>query len=334
MSDGDLRLYAEQEPTIVLSHADIRRLAISNTDVLCAVENVLAEWAGYRAIQHAKVALPTGEGRVVHAMPAVLNALGVSSIKWARINRMGFGSSAIQDTILLTSTLSGSLVAVMDGHWITGARTAAMTVAAARLLATRSPSRIGFIGAGHQAMHHLEALCDHYPSINQVVAATRTTDGARALIARASERGLETLSTRIAREACEGADIVVSSVPAAGCGSPYLDPNWIAPTAFASLIDLGRPWLPFPAGWGELYTDDVEQTKSLIRLGSIQHGGPYESDLRQLSLEGPRSSNGRRRAMIFAGLGIGDAALAVLVDDRARRAGLGWRGVLGPAGAV
>ena len=60
----------------------------------------------------------------------------------------------------------------------------------------------------------------------------------------------------------------------------------------------------------------------------------YESDLRQLSLEGPRSSNGRRRAMIFAGLGIGDAALAVLVDDRARRAGLGWRGVLGPAGAV
>lgn len=320
----------EPPDTVVLSHGDIVQLKIPRGDVLAVVDAAVAEWAAGRAAQHIKVALPVSKSRAVHAMPAVIPLYGISSVKWVSIDRARSGSSAIRDTILLSSLETGRLIAVLDAHWITAARTAAMTLTAARHLAIESPRRIGFIGAGQQAMHHLEALIDQYPSIRVAVAVTRSADGAESLIRRARELGLEAVSSREPRDACDGADIIVSSVPASGCARPFLNPRWLGPNSFASLIDLGRAWGRFPSQWGEMYTDDLEQTQALIRSRSISHVGPFEGDLRQLVSEGASPIDGSPRAVLFAGMGIPDAALAALVNSRARKAGGGLQVSLGP----
>ena len=61
-------------------------------------------------------------------------------------------------TILLLDPETGSLIALMDGRYITEARTAAVSAVSARFLARANAGRLAIIGSGVQARSHLEAL--------------------------------------------------------------------------------------------------------------------------------------------------------------------------------
>src|SRR5207249_2817348 len=61
-------------------------------------------------------------------------------------------------TIVLLDPSTGELLAVMDGRFITEARTAAVSAVAVRHLAPDETSVLAVIGAGVQARSHLHAL--------------------------------------------------------------------------------------------------------------------------------------------------------------------------------
>ena len=54
--------------------------------------------------------------------------------------------------------------------------------------------------------------------------------------------GLEATDHTDPREAIDGADIIVSSVPLAGGLETFLETDWVKPGAYVNLIDLARPW--------------------------------------------------------------------------------------------
>ena len=85
--------------------------------------------------------------------------------KWASIvaENSGRGLPNVTSLIILTELATGQPLAILDGNWITAARTAAMTAVAATFLARADSRTIGFIGCGVQARSHLSSLTSALP---------------------------------------------------------------------------------------------------------------------------------------------------------------------------
>ena len=61
-------------------------------------------------------------------------------------------------SILLLDPETGALLALLDGRYITEARTAAVSAVSSRLLAKKSAASLAILGSGVQARSHLDAL--------------------------------------------------------------------------------------------------------------------------------------------------------------------------------
>src|SRR5258706_12049852 len=75
-----------------------------------------------------------------------------------------FGANALKGlhshlaSIVLLDPETGALLALLDGRYITEARTAAVSAVSSRLLARRNAQSVAIIGTGVQARSHLDAL--------------------------------------------------------------------------------------------------------------------------------------------------------------------------------
>jgi ornithine cyclodeaminase/alanine dehydrogenase-like protein (mu-crystallin family) len=292
----------------------------------CAAAYAVKARGGVRAAP--KVAATIAPGHAVQAMPVALPEAGLAALKWVAITPPAEGRPGIAAQILLTDLATGETLAIMDGGWITGARTAAMSALAAERLARRGAASIGFVGCGLQARTHLAALRHVLPRLARIVAYSRTEASAVRFLAEARAAGLEAETTRLPREAVEGLDVVVSSVPDAAGFAPFLDPGWLAPGAFASAVDLGRSWRGDAIrGLDLVATDDHRQSEALGRAGKLAFPGPFDADLAELAsgAKPGRTSADQRAMFLFAGDALADLAGARLVYETARQRGLGIR---------
>jgi alanine dehydrogenase len=274
-----------------------------------------------------KVAVTIARGHAVQAMPVALPEAALAALKWVTI-APAEGRPTISALIVLSDLATGETLAVMDGGWITGARTAAMSALAAVRLARPDAASIGFVGCGLQARTHLAALRSVLPKLARVVAYSRTEAGAARFAAEARASGLAAETTNRARAAVEGLDVVVSSVPDAAGFSPFLDPAWLAPGAFASAVDLGRSWHASAIrGLDLVATDDHRQSEALGLAGKLAFAGPFDADLADLAAGAKpgRTSAAERAMFLFAGDALADLAAARLVYETARQRGLGVR---------
>ena len=273
-----------------------------------------------------KVAVTIGRGHSFQAMPVADAAL--AALKWVAVIPPREGAVPISALVLLADVVTGEPVAIMDGAWITAARTAAMSALAASHLAWRDASAIGFIGCGVQARSHLAALRCVLPKLERVIAYSRTEASAARFAAEASDAGLEAEATANPRDAVAGLEVVVTSVPDAPGFAPFLDPAWLAPGAFVAAVDLGRSWQPGAIRALDLVaTDDHRQSETLGAAGKLAFAGPFDADLAELASGAKSGRTGeRQRAMfLFAGDALADLAAARLVYEAARRRGLGMK---------
>jgi ornithine cyclodeaminase/alanine dehydrogenase len=318
---GGMRL---GEHLLYLSRADVLALEIAPEAVRVALEALLARKAAGGVHNAPKLSVLPGDGRLFQAMIALSDQPPLAATKVVGLapDNRARGVAHISGLIVLSDAASGAPVALMDASWITAVRTAAMTALAARRLARRDSRRIGFVACGLQACSHLAALRASF-ALREVRAYGRRPETARSFAAEARALGLEAEAVADPREAVAGLDIVVTSVPAAPGLEPFIDPDWLAPGSFASLVDLGRSWRR-PEALGRLdlrVVDDREQAAD----GKLAYGGPFDADLTELAAgQKPGRRTPEQRAMlIFQGLAAADLAVAALVYERARERGLG-----------
>lgn len=129
--------------------------------------------------------------------------------------------------ISLFDQRTADLVALLDGHSITGFRTAATTALAADLLAPAGPLRVAVIGSGFEARNHVRAL-----------AAVREVSEVRVFSPRAESRtrfaegladlGLDIRPAATAQAAVEEATVVVCAARSRD-ESPTLRGAWLRP---------------------------------------------------------------------------------------------------------
>lgn len=167
----------EPPSLLYLSRADLLRLgADASQPYVEAVARGLAAHARGRHVQPLKPYLrwPGADhiaDRII-AMPAYVDAgVPIAGIKWIGSrahNPSRFGLERASALIVLNDPETNHPVAILEGALISGMRTAAVTVVAARHLAPPDFRALAVIGCGPVGGHHIKSFLEQFPSIRAV----------------------------------------------------------------------------------------------------------------------------------------------------------------------
>ena len=311
---------------LFLSASDIDALAIGPEEMTRAVEDAFRGLASGSAIAAGKMSMPAGEGRHFTAKGGVLLDSGYAAMKWYGVvagnDRVGLPDFV--PLVILSSIATGLPLAVIDGQWLTAVRTAAISTAAASILAKPDSASIGFVACGVQAVAHLHTLLSRF-DLKHAVAFSRTRASAERLAEKAASLGLTAEVANRPEEAVTGMDIVVTSVPRLSEPTRFLEAGWLAPDAFVSMVDMGFAWNEASVlKVAEIFTDAFEPGTRMSRE-MLNVSGPFAADLGELIADPTRwrCRGSTPRVLVFAGAGIADVASAAVVYRHAVEQGSG-----------
>ena len=145
---------------VLLTEKDVRAV-LPMPDLIAAMEGALAQFSRGAVNQPVRTVLEVGPDKAFFGvMPAALDdppAVGAKLVTvYAKNHERDLPSHLA--TILLLDHATGALVAMVDGRYITEARTAAVSAVSVKHLARPDAAVLGIIGSGVQARSHLEAI--------------------------------------------------------------------------------------------------------------------------------------------------------------------------------
>ena len=144
---------------LLLGENDVRAV-LSMDDLIVTMETALQEFSGGGVRQPLRSVVVVGDGAFYGVMPAFIGqpaALGTKLVSVYHSNAARNLPSHLA-TIILHDPETGALQAVMDGRYITEARTAAVSAASAKHLARKDARVLAVLGSGVQARSHIDAL--------------------------------------------------------------------------------------------------------------------------------------------------------------------------------
>jgi ornithine cyclodeaminase/alanine dehydrogenase-like protein (mu-crystallin family) len=311
----------ETRELLFLGRADVQRL-LDLDELVDALARAFVALSEGRTSVPPRIAARTGSGFLA-AMPGYLPGAGLGAkLVSVFMGNHTRGLPSHQALIALLDEETGRALAVMDGTYVTEARTAAGSALSARLLARPEAAILTILGAGVQGQAHLRAM-QRVRTFREVRIASRNPDHAAALAS--TERGARPVESF--EEAVRGADVVcccsdaaepvlafpwlsagahVTSVGANQSG-PELDPGTVREGRL--FVESRVAFQPPPAGAAELTGLDPAQA---TELGEVVAG----------KAPGRRSPE---EVTVYKSMGhaVEDLAAAALVYGRARRLGAG-----------
>jgi len=315
---------------LYLSRAEVEAAAPGPGEILAAVERAFAALAAGTARVGNKGRVQLGTGYFFQSLVGTLDESGFAGTKWFGVSpdNPARGLPNVSALIVLNDLATGLPIAVVDGNWITGARTAAVSAAAAKRLAVPDASTCAFIGCGVQARSHAVYLRHVRPGLKRAAVLGRGAASRDAFAAWLQAEGWEVRLAADAEDVLADADIAVSTVPEYEGWRAFLDPARLQPGALAIGVDLGRSWLPSGyAAFDLVATDDSAESRGLVAQNRLKAPAEFGADLGMM-LTGKHP--GRRRPeeriwFVFAGHVLGDLAVASAVYQRAAALGIGTR---------
>ena len=236
------------------------------------------------------------------------------------------GLAYISGLLIINDPDTGFPIAVMDCTWITAKRTGAASALSAKYLARPNSRTVGIVACGVQGRSNLEALAclfplqsvkcyDLYPEVSERYAREMS-----------AALGLDVQPVASLRESVQGPDLVATSGPILKNPQPSIEPGWLLPGAFASLVDFDSFWQgPALAQADKLATDDLAQMAYYRGEGYFRETPLPYADLGELAngQKPGRESDQERTIAINLGLALDDMATAIRIYQRARSLGIG-----------
>lgn len=145
---------------LVLTETDVRAL-LSMDDLIEVMTRALGAFSAGDVTQPLRSVFAVGEAsRFLGVMPAYVPEASALGAKLVTVfpDNLQRRLPTHRATIVLIDPETGDLLAVMDGRYVTEARTAAVSAVSAELLAASGPLTLAILGSGVQARSHLDAL--------------------------------------------------------------------------------------------------------------------------------------------------------------------------------
>jgi len=257
----------------LLTEADVKSV-LTMQDLIDTMTSALVRFSSGQVTQPVRTVIPIGATAFAGLMPAYVSApargedsasgggtpegtaLGAKLVTVFDSNHAR-GMPSHLASIVLMDPETGALRALMDGRYITEARTAAVSAVSSRLLARKTAQSLAIIGSGVQARSHLEALSlvhnlrhvtvwspqkshrDQFVEWADSAVRSRP-DPDQVAIRSASSRDQvpKVAAVDHAGEAVVGADVVVlvTSSP-----TPVIENGWVKPGAHVISVGACRP---------------------------------------------------------------------------------------------
>ncbi len=240
---------------ILLTERDVRAL-LPMADLIAAMEQALAAYSARQVAQPVRTVLPFGPERSYFGvMPASLDeppAVGAKLVTVCHGNHAR-GLPSHLATIVLLDPETGALAAVLDGRYITEARTAAVSAVSVKHLARPDAGVLALVGSGVQARGHLRALAEVRRLSETRVWSPRADH--RSAFARQMQAEMQTpvRATDSVAEAVRGADLIVL---ATSSPEPVIDDMDVADGAHVCGVGACRP-------------DEAEMPAALVARGRV-----------------------------------------------------------------
>jgi ornithine cyclodeaminase len=318
---------------VLLSEKDVRAV-LSMDDLIAAMETALDQFSAGAVRQPLRNIVDAGGGAFYGVMPALIarpHALGTKLVTVYHSNAER-GLPSHLATIILHDPDTGALSAVMDGRYITEARTAAVSAASARHLAREDARVLAVLGSGVQARSHLDALT-RVRSFEEIRVWGRRAGRVTALLRDAPPHARARLvAAESAEAAASGADVIVLVTASR---DPVLRRDWVRDGAHICAVGACRP------DQREMETAIVRDARVFVdsRTGALAEAGDLVIPIQEGAIDASHIAGelgdvcggriaGRRSAAeitIFKSLGMAveDVAAAHLAFERASERGLG-----------
>jgi ornithine cyclodeaminase/alanine dehydrogenase-like protein (mu-crystallin family) len=230
------------------------------SELISAMEKALIEFSAGKVTQPVRSIINVDPpGGFLGLMPAhTADGLGLKAVTFYPSN-VERGIPTHMAMVFLLDPQTGTPLAIMDGRLITEMRTAAVSAAATKLLASQDAKVLAILGSGVQARSHAEAL-QLVRRFEEIRVWSPTTEHAEQF---AKQIGGKAMS---AEEAVRGADVIVT---ATNSTTSILKGAWLNPGCHVNAIGACRP------DWREL--DNAAMKESVVfvdsREGAMKESG-------------------------------------------------------------
>ena len=317
---------------VLLAEQDIAAVAPGRPEIIDIIERTYRAAAAGAAEVPTKIGVhPDFPGSFCHAMPAWVGAERALGMKWVSYypGNMARGLPDSTGIIVLNDADIGLPVAIMEGMWITYARTAACAAVAARHLAPPRARRLGLLGCGGLGKWSLRMLAEVLPDLAEVRVASRTRESReRFCQVMAAEGPWKLVPVDHNEEAVRECDVIVSSIPKSD--RPEAVEAWWPSGALAIPLDITGCWDNAAFERTDILVSDG--LESLARMAARTRPGlvlPAERHVRLEDIVAGRAqgrrSPGERIIAVPTGVASTDMTLAWDIFRRARTAGLGTK---------
>jgi alanine dehydrogenase len=303
---------------LLLKEPEVREL-LPMPDLIAAMEGALAAFSAGQVVQPVRTVLEIGDGREFFGvMPAYLRAapaVGAKLVTFYRSNPAR-GLPSHLATIVLLDPETGALEAILEGSYLTEARTAAVSAVSVKRVARAESATLAILGSGVQARSHVEALA-HVRKFREVRAWSPTRAH---LDAFARSTGARAMAS--AEAAVRGADVVVLVTASR---EPVIENSWVKDGAHVVSVGACRPEQremdPALVARARLFVDS--RAAALKESGDVIEAG--ESHIVAELGEAAAVRRTPQETTVFKSLGLAveDIVAAHLVVERAREKGKG-----------
>jgi alanine dehydrogenase len=315
---------------LILSRAEVESL-LDLDRLVDAVAAAMVDLSGTRASMPPRVAATVAERRaMLAAMPAFLPSSGALAAKLVSLFPENTDRPTHQAIICCFDPANGAPLAVMDGTYVTAARTAAGSALATRLLAREGARVVSVLGTGVQARSHARATA-RLPGVEVVQVAGRDHRRAMALVDDLVGSGTAATALPSVEDAVRSADIVCAATHAA---EPVVRREWLRPGTHVNSVGYNT------AGEGEVDVQTIRDALVVVEsrsvalapppAGAVELGRAIESgaidadhihaeigEIASGDREG-RTDDGQLTLYKSVGVAVQDAAAAALIWQAAR----------------
>ena len=317
------------EKVMYIGESDVKKhLAVE--DVITRVEDTWRWYGEGTVVMPPKVTLDMsvlGVKGWVNSMPSYVQATGYAGIKWVG----GFednpkhGLPYIRAKIFLADPRNGELRAVVAGDWISDMRTGAQPAIACKYLAA-STNIVTVIGAGRQAYASL--LCmGRRLDIKEVRLCDISAAARKRLVSLLPDAPFKIVEFESNEEACRGSDVIITVTTA---DAELVQEPWVGKGALVlTMGSFTETSDDVVLKADKIVTDHIGQTLHRGNIASMAHRGLVNEASFAAELPGivagrqaGREHAGERIVCQLVGMGAPDAAVAALLIENMRKAGV------------
>jgi alanine dehydrogenase len=245
--------------TLVLNAQEVEPLCDTRA-LIEVIERGLREEALGHAVVPPRLNLQTAGG-FFRVMPAVMNDSGLMGYKVFH----GSIKAGVRYLIAVYSQEGERLLALMDAHYLTAARTGATTGVATKLLANPGAKAVGVIGSGLEARTNLQAVCAVRPVERVTVFSPNPERRARFATRMEPELRVDIRVADSAAECVRGAEIVVVATNSFGRPDPIAYRGaWMEPGVLVDAIGSTSTFLR------EIDADTFQRAERIVVDSKVQ----------------------------------------------------------------